>query len=334
MFVSGSDGSLEAINQTSGSRAWRIAAPDLDHFFTAPVVVGATLYSYQVGSGLLYTINASSGTVERTSAMLDNIGLVYSNGVLYTEPSAETQPPQPMGAYDVATGNLLWKANVGGLLGAPAVAGGRVFSVDEFNPAGRTLNVLDAATGKVLWSRLIGEQSNATPVVSGNTVVITTIYAHQWALNATTGAVIWKRTLSTTGGETWSAPAVLAGTLYQVIENACNKAGRFTTVVTARKLSTGAQAWSHVFENIPCGQAKVGGGGPRSPVVANGLVFLAEMNAKKVRVFTTAGKLVTVFSTGEYTVTSAVVAAGEVIVSTWDPYHPAVGTGFVQAFGL
>ncbi len=57
------------------------------------------------------------------------------------------------------------------------------------------------------------------------------------------------------------------------------------------------------------------------------------MNAKKVRVFTT-GKLVTVFSTGEYTVTSAVVAAGEVIVSTWDPYHPAVGTGFVQAFGL
>ena len=192
MFVSGSDGSLEAIHQTSGSRAWRIAAPDLDHFFTAPVVVGATLYSYQVGSGLLYTINASSGTVERTSAMLDNIGLVYSNGVLYTEPSAETQPPQPMGAYDVATGNLLWKANVGGLLGAPAVAGGRVFSVDEFNPAGRTLNVLDAATGKVLWSRLIGEQSNATPVVSGNTVVITTIYAHQWALNATTGAVIWR----------------------------------------------------------------------------------------------------------------------------------------------
>jgi hypothetical protein len=37
------------------------------------------------------------------------------------------------------------------------------------------------------------------------------------------------------------------------------------------------------------------------PVIANGLVYLPEMNAKKIRIFTTGGDLVSVFLTGEFT---------------------------------
>jgi hypothetical protein len=76
----------------------------------------------------------------------------------------------------------------------------------------------------------------------------------------------------------------------------------------------------------------IGGGGPRAAVIANRLVFLPEMNAKKIRIFTTAGNLVTVFFTHEFTMSSVVVAEGELYVSTWNPYATGGEKGFVQAF--
>jgi hypothetical protein len=90
--------------------------------------------------------------------------------------------------------------------------------------------------------------------------------------------------------------------------------------------------WSHIFENLPDAQFLVGGGGPLAAVIANGLVYLPEMNAKKVRIFTIAGRLVTVFPRNEFVMSSVIVAEGELYVSTWNPYAKGGEKGFVQAF--
>jgi hypothetical protein len=43
-------------------------------------------------------------------------------------------------------------------------------------------------------------------------------------------------------------------------------------------------------------------------------------------------KLVTEFSTGEFAMSTVVVAAGELYVSTWDPFQSPDGAGYRQAF--
>ena len=328
VYFVGSDGALVALNNTTGALQWTFTASST---LTDPVVVGNVVYTS--ASGALYALNAHTGAVERTTPIAANAGLVYARGALYTEPSASSGPA-PMGAYQAATGAQLWTANAGSLLAPPAVSGGRVFSLDN-NGRGlgtRLLRARSAADGRLLWSRAIGSQVNATPVVSGNTVIVTTISARMLALNATTGQVMWRKTLGpeqTTFGD--SAPAIYTGDVYQILELGCVN-GRHMSGITVRSLSTGVRVWSHIYENIPCAQAVVGGGGPRSPAIANGLVYLPEMNAQKIRVFTTGGKLVTEFSTGEFTMSTVVVAAGELYVSTWDPFQSPDGAGYLQAF--
>jgi outer membrane protein assembly factor BamB len=121
VFVSAFDGSLEAIDPTTGVTVWKddTLGGSPSHPFTAPVIAGGTLYSYQVNSGLLYTISDATGVVERTTPMLNNEGLVYSDGVLYTQPVDTHGPTPPMGAYDAATGAQLWTADVSSLLSVP-----------------------------------------------------------------------------------------------------------------------------------------------------------------------------------------------------------------------
>ena len=328
VYFVGSDGVLVALNGMTGAPTWSFTEPST---LTDPVVVGSVVYTS--ASEELYALNARTGAVERATPIVANAGLVYAGGVLYTEP-ADSSGPVPMGAYSASTGEQLWTANVGSLIAPPAVGDGEVFALDnQGNGAGqRVLRARSAVDGHALWSRVIGPQVNATPVVSGNTVIVTTIAAHMVALNATTGALLWRKTMGpkrTTFGE--SAPAIYRGKVYQILELGCVN-GRHLSGITVRGLTTGTRVWSHVYENIPCADAKVGGGGPRSPTIANGLVYLPAMNAKKIRIFTTGGKPVTVLSTGEFTMSTVVVAAGQLYVSTWDPFQSPDGAGYLQAF--
>jgi outer membrane protein assembly factor BamB len=331
VFVAGGD-QVQAMSEATGAQMWTFTTPEIDEM-ADPVVANGIVYV--TDGGFLYALNEQSGAVKWSRLVQENTGLVYANGVIYTWPMPFGAPAPPMGAYDAATGAQLWTATVGDPLGPPAVADGEVFAVDQEN--GQVLNVLSASTGKPLWSKIIGEQTNAAPVVSGSTVIITGIYAHQWAFNVTSGSLIWKKTLAgpASRGMTWFAPAVYNGTLFQTIEYACNKADRLGTRVTARRLSTGAQEWTHVYENLHCTKSDLIGGGPRSPAIANGLVYVAAMNAQKISIFTTAGKPVSGLSPSEYVIGGPIVADGHVFINSRDPSHPAsTGTEFVQAFGL
>jgi outer membrane protein assembly factor BamB len=327
VFTNGFYGSLESIDQATGALNWRDAlGASPSRPFTAPVIANGTLYSYQVQSGLLYAINDATGIVERTTPMLDNDGLVYSDGVLYTEPDNLHGPTPPMGAYDAATGAQLWTANVGSLLAPPAVANGEVFADGD-----NGVVVLSASTGVQLWTADGAGQPNPTPVVSGNRLIVTGTRSYQRVYNTTTGRFVWGKVLAK-GYDTWSAPAARNGTIFQSIEEGCTGdtgSGPETSILTARSLSTRHLVWSRKYENLPCScGCSEGSAGPRSPTIANGLVYVPDMGGQAIRVYTTSGRPVGSVSTAHPPTTTAVVANGELFVATYDGSF-----GYVEAFG-
>ena len=125
-----------------------------------------------------------------------------------------------------------WTAQVHGDVSAiPAVVGGAVYVPDW----GGYLNKLDAATGQVIWSHPIsdyngvtGSVSRAAPAVVGNTVYLGDQNGgHLFAVNATTGAPIWRTRLDTTpiGHDhplaiLTAGPLVVNGVIYQGVSSA------------------------------------------------------------------------------------------------------------------
>jgi outer membrane protein assembly factor BamB len=308
-----------------GSIAWTFTAPA---FTTDPVIARNTVYTFAAGH--LYSLNARTGALRRRTAMIDTEGLVYARGVLYTEPAVYGDD---VAAYRASSGHLIWRHVVDGPMNAPpAVGHGEVVAV-EATTMGPMAEAYATSDGRPLWSQKISPQPNAEPVISRNSVIIATasigaINAGLTRLNATTGAVVWRKPLRTAGLVS-SAPAVYRGRIFQTEEGSFCIGGRETSTITVRKVSTGAQVWSRVYENIPCSEFQLQVTQQRSPVVANHLVYVSELNAKKIRVYTASGALAGVVRTGEFTTSTPVVAAGHVVVSTWDA---ARNVGFVQAF--
>jgi outer membrane protein assembly factor BamB len=316
---------IVAVHLAGGSTAWAFIAPA---FVTDPVVAGDTLYTFAAGQ--LFALNARTGAVRRRTPMIDTEGLVYAHGVLYTEPAEFTDD---LAAYRASDGHLIWQVAVDGPVNAPpAVGHGRVIGI-ETTTAGWMAEAYRTADGSRLWSRRIRPEPNSEPVISRNSVIIATasigtVNAGLTRLNARTGAVVWSRTLRTPGLVN-SAPAVFHGRVFQTEEGSFCIGGRATSTVTVRKVSTGAQVWSRLYENIPCSQFHLVATEQRSPVVANHLVYLSELNGKRIRVYTTSGKLAAVVPTGQFTMSTPVVAAGHVVVCTWGT---TANEGFVQAF--
>jgi outer membrane protein assembly factor BamB len=316
---------IVAENLAGGTSAWTFTAPGLT---TDPVVAHKTVFTF--AAGRLYALNARTGAVRRRTPMIDTEGLVYAHGVLYTEPAVSGDN---LAAYHASSGHRIWRAAVDGPVNAlPAVGHAEIIGV-ETTTAGWMAEAYATSDGRRLWSRKVRPEPGSEPVISRKSVIIATasigpIKAGLTRLNATTGAVVWEKTL-TTAGLLNSAPAVFHRRIFQTEEGSFCIGGRETSTITVRKVSTGAQVWSRVYENIPCSQFQLVATEQRSPVVANHLVYVSALNAKKIRVYTTAGALAAAVPTGEFTMSTPVVAASHVVVSTWDT---STDEGFVEAF--
>jgi polyvinyl alcohol dehydrogenase (cytochrome) len=132
-----------------------------------------------------------------------------------------------------------WTPPAGDLEASATVAGGRVY----IGTGAGTFYALDAATGAVAWSRALdvgvtaackGKGIEATATVANDPVTGTpTVYAegarYLYALNAGTGAVIWKHIVGPTTTSSfsdyynWSSPTVVAGHVYVGLSSRCDK---------------------------------------------------------------------------------------------------------------
>lgn len=119
--------------------------------------------------------------------------------------------PQLMWAVDIGTGN----SRRNRITAAPVVAGGVVFAMDALAQVTAV-----SASGAALWRADLtaafdrgGAQSGGGLAVAGGRVYASTGYGEVVAMDAGTGAVVWRQRI---GAPAAGAPAVAGGAVYQM----------------------------------------------------------------------------------------------------------------------
>lgn len=157
-------------------------------------------------------------------------GLSLADGVLYIGGTATVY------AFDVSSRAFLWNytAGTGFFFSAPSVDGDTVYA----GGSDGKLHALDRLTGTANWIFTTPREQGTSdkymgpPAVSQGLVYVGSRAGVLFALNASSGAIVWEADL---GARSVTAPAVHGGRVY---------AGSERGVLEARDAATGALVWS------------------------------------------------------------------------------------------
>lgn len=126
---------------------------------------------------------------------------------------------------------------------SPAVAGGRVFACSS-RTEGDNFFAFDAATGRPLWTADLGLPRSGTvgigasPAVSGGVVVAGGADGAYYALDASTGSILWRHDLEERKGFAWASPLIASSLVYVGVASEGEPPG--SGEVRALDLETGA----------------------------------------------------------------------------------------------
>lgn len=241
-YVSSQDGSIYAIDTTSGEQQWSFSEEtefsDSGGRKCTPAVSGATVIAEGSG-GHLYGIDTDSGNskwVFRRNIGVSPVTPTVRNGTVYSENKGDVL------AIDIASGSLRWiRENLGSLV-YQAVASGGLYVPDQGHGSDvAQVYALDAESGSTLWTT---EGPSTGCAVRENTVYTARktdgVTAHLdgnpklYALDRANGSVKWETDLpeQPTTGE---PPAVAWGKVF---------IGLSDGNVYSYDVSDGTQLWS------------------------------------------------------------------------------------------
>ena len=127
----------------------------------------------------LWTAHLGDGTDGLAAA----IRLVERDGRLF---SADADGR--VAAYDVATGNLIWRTNTHTrIVGGPGTGPGLVL----VGTRDAEVLALNASTGALIWKTVVTSEVAAAPVADADTVIARSIDGFVFGLRATTGERLW-----------------------------------------------------------------------------------------------------------------------------------------------
>jgi outer membrane protein assembly factor BamB len=114
-----------------------------------------------------------------------------------------------LASYDAAKGTELWQApgQMGENAPSPAYANGRVFAACQL----LQLSALDVRNGKELWAVYDDFPDVASPLASGDLVIMAASYGVVTCLNAADGTVLWKKEFDT---GFYASPILAGGRVY------------------------------------------------------------------------------------------------------------------------
>ena len=195
-YVGAYDGSIYAIKASTGEKIWNYSTGTIG-FTSTLAVVNNKVYT-GADDGNVYALDAATGTkvwqasaggVRATGSPTVVGSMVYvvgGNNNLY--------------AFDAASGTVVWNYNAKGAMSSqtPAVADGAVYvGAAIAGSGGPHVLKLNATTGALIFDVVIPGYNNATTIsasvtTGGGMIFARGTYRYNYALNATTGNIVWK----------------------------------------------------------------------------------------------------------------------------------------------
>jgi outer membrane protein assembly factor BamB len=272
-------------------------------------------------------------------AGLDMLFIASADGYLY--------------ALKQASGALVWRTRLGNYLtdSTPALEGQVLFVAVHSS----SLEALDAHTGQIYWTFETNEKIQAPLLAVGKRVLLasrTTL----WALDATSGHLLWKFHRSVGAWPTTGSPTVADNTVYfglgsgtqfwaldladghtlwsfdtgDRITSTALVAGDSVYVATWRgnifalERVNGKKRWSYAL-NTSHSQSVVDGVGG-SMALANGRLYAGDYRGSILSIDASRGSLIWRYATGAQILATPLVAAGLVYIGSGDGYFYALDT--------
>ena len=160
------------------------------------------------------------------------------------------------------------------------------------------LFALDASTGDLLWRYETGGSVVSSPAVSGGVVYVGSRDDYLFALDASTGDLLWRYE---TGGSVVSSPAVSGGVVY---------VGSRDDYLFALDASTGDLLWRY----------ETGDDVRSSPAVSGGVVYVGSTDNRLYALDASTGDLLWRYETGDDVRSSPAVSGGVVYVGSDDDH--------------
>lgn len=215
LFISSMDGKLYALNATSGVHLWNYTmGPSISprEVHSSPAVANGVVYvgygwGHWTENGMLYAVNASTGELiwsYNTTETMVNTSPAVAEGLVFFG----TYNWGRIFALNASTGDHVWNITTSSshVSSSPAVVNGVLYMGVWWENA---IYAYNASTGDVMtgWPYITGYVVGGGPAVFDGVV-----YAHSqdrnlFALNASTGAYIWKYTGDPTSEKRSSAVA-------------------------------------------------------------------------------------------------------------------------------
>ncbi len=274
-------------------------------------------YSLEVPHGT-HTLRVLATGYRPWTAQVEVAGDLDHDVTLEALPGAQTSgwpelQANPSGTGLTASGlhgpslDRLWTAKVPAVtFGSPVLSDDTVYIAS----VNGTLTALDRTDGTVRWTASVGSGQRGTPVVHGDSVLVTTgDRGTLVSLSAADGSQEWSYAL---GGDlpTYGAPTVVDGVAYLAV--GVGEVG----AVHAVDADTGEGLW----------RTEIGGGIFFGPAVAEGLAVAASTDERTVTALDTAtGEVVWTHEGDHVSLSLPAIADGRVLIGTSTPDYTSGG---------
>jgi outer membrane protein assembly factor BamB len=317
------DGFLYALDaKNQGKKLWSFQLEQVSQVLTSAAVaadmvyihgnngddIQLPIYGLRVADGAVVWQTGKPGSAPPVSSFSQ---LLVNGGILYV-PAVGLLPPILVGTIEAATGKIIPSDSPAGIAGSgPAIVGDTLYigGIDGFVYA---LDITKKQTP--IWRAQIASGATGTPVAgvdTGDTLIESTPTVvngvlfigspdhNLYALNATTGKILWK--YETGGVISFPSPAVANGVVY---------IGSDDKSLHAVDAATGKGLWKY----------QTGDTIRSSPAVYNGVVYIGSYDDTLYALDAVTGKVRQAYLTNQQIFASPRIVEGVLYIASYDNY--------------
>ncbi len=203
VYAGSQDKNIYAVDAGSGNLIWKFATQGA--IVSSPAIANGKVY-VSSEDGRIYCLDAHNGALIWDTSINSNIEFTFGDLVLKSSPAVSNgivyigSLDGQMYALDGNSGSVVWKTQTAGPIeSSPAVDEGAVYFTSQ-EPSAGNLYKLDAQSGRLIWNLSLpyqfsfvgGTEMLGSPSVAADMVFASSNWGAYYAINATTGQVVWQ----------------------------------------------------------------------------------------------------------------------------------------------